>query len=70
MTAEGKENKDLYRWVKKVILSCEDPQQLVAADRLTELFLAKLNREKHPTAQTVRRNLYAMFVIKLHELID
>lgn len=70
MAAEGKENKDLYRWVKKVILSCDYPQQLIAADRLIELFIAKLNRKKHPTAQTVRRNLYTIFVIKLHQLID
>lgn len=51
-------------------MTCNDPQQLVGADKLAELFLAKLTREKHPTTQTVRRNLYSMFVIKLHELID
>jgi len=70
MAAEGKENKDVYRWVKKVIMSCNDPQQLLAADRLTELFLARLEREKNPIAKTVRQNLYAKFVIKLHNLID
>jgi hypothetical protein len=70
MAAKGKSNKDIYRWVKKVIMTCDDPQQLVGADKLAELFLAKLTREKHPTMQTVRRNLYSMFVIKLHDLID
>jgi hypothetical protein len=70
MAAKGKSNKDIYRWVKKVIMTCDDPQQLVGADKLAELFLAKLTREKHPTTQTVRRNLYSMFVIKLHDLID
>jgi len=59
MAAEGNNNKDVYRWIKKVIMSCTDPQQLMTADKLTELFLAKLERDKNPITQTVRRNLYA-----------
>jgi len=70
MAAEGNQNNHVYRWVKSVIMSCTDPQQLVSADRLAELFLARLEREKNPIVKTVRQNLYAMFVIKLHQLID
>lgn len=45
MAANSKHNGDIAIWVKKVIESCETPQQINNARRLMLLFSDKLDRE-------------------------
>lgn len=46
MSANSNHNGDIAMWVKKVIDSCETPQQINKARRLMLLFKDKLDREK------------------------
>jgi hypothetical protein len=46
MSANSNHNGDIATWVKKVIDSCETPQQINSARRLLSLYRYKLDREK------------------------
>ena len=66
---------DLYRWVEKVINSCETEEQLKGADRLIYLFsnhetVREIWNNDYKLYSTLTGDLNRLIMVKMRDLIN